>query len=375
MHVAQVNFLPAPAAWEPDDVLHAWPSLVDVADAVRSSGTRVTVVQLAARDAHLVRDGVDYRFIAAGANEAAAARGVRVAHTLAPWRPEAIHVHGLGFAEASHALARQLPHVPLLLQDHADRPVRRWRRARWRHWYGCASGVAFTAAGLAQPFIEARLFGPLTQWFAIAESSSRFTPGSRADARARTGLHGDPCVLWVGHLQPGKDPLTVLDGVARAAAALPDLQLWCAYGHAPMLAEVERRIAQDARLRGRVHLLGRVGHAQVQQLMRAADLFVSGSRAESCGYALLEALACGATPVVTDIPSFRALTAGGRVGRLWPCGDAARLADALTAAARAPHDRQAVRAHFDGTLSLEALGRQWTHAYAQLQALRWRGVS
>ena len=64
----------------------------------------------------------------------------------------------------------------------------------------------------------------------------------------------------------------------------------------------------EADAAGRVHLLGKVPHAGIETLMQAADLFVSASRAESCGFAALEAMACGAVPVLSDIPSFRALT-------------------------------------------------------------------
>jgi glycosyltransferase involved in cell wall biosynthesis len=173
-------------------------------------------------------------------------------------------------------------------------------------------------------------------------------------------------MVWVGHLSSGKDPLTLLDGIARAVEHLPDLQLWCAFGSAPLLAEVRQRIERDPRLAGRVHLLGKVPHARIERLMRSADLFVSASLAESCGYALLEAMACGAVPVVTDIPSFRALTDEGRVGSLWPCGDSVRLAEALVRVSRDRPSPAQVRAHFDHTLSFEAVGRQWAHAYAQV---------
>jgi glycosyltransferase involved in cell wall biosynthesis len=169
----------------------------------------------------------------------------------------------------------------------------------------------------------------------------------------------------VGHLSEGKDPLTVLDGVAEAALRLPGLQLWCAFGSAPLLQDVQRRIERYPQLAGRVHLLGKVEHARIEPLMRAADLFVSGSLAESCGYAVLEALACGVTPIVTDIPSFRALT-GGYVGHLWPSGNAARLAEALVCSAANRPSPERVRAHFDAALSFAAVGRQWTEAYAQI---------
>jgi len=277
-------------------------------------------------------------------------------------------VHGLDFARQAHALAARLPWLPILLQDHANRPPPWWRRARWRRWYGAASAVSFTSMDLARPFLDAGLFHASTAMFAIPESSCRFTPGDREAARAATGLHGSPCVLGIGHLDANKDPLTLLDGVALAAPRLPGLQLWCAFASAPLRKAVQRRVDRDPRLAGRVHWLGRVPHAQVEAMLRAADVFVSASRGESCGYAALEAIACGVPPVLTDIPAFRTLTGEGRVGCLWPAGDAARLAEALTATAQRPPSQATVRAHFDATLSYRAVGQRWAQAYAQVLA-------
>jgi glycosyltransferase involved in cell wall biosynthesis len=207
-----------------------------------------------------------------------------------------------------------------------------------------------------------------TAVFEIPESTSAFTPGDARDSRAATGMRGDPAVLWVGHLDRNKSPLTVLDGVAAAARDLPDLQLWCCFGAAPLLAAVQARIARDPLLRERVHLLGRVPHERVEELMRAADLFVLGSHREGSSFSLIEALATGLTPVVTDIPSLRALTGNGTVGALWRCGDSGALAGALRSAAAGlgPDSRAAVRAHFDAHLSSTAIGRKFTTAYREL---------
>src|SRR6185437_10664076 len=217
-HVAQLNFLPAPQDLAPSQVLEQWHSLVDIADVAASSGTRVSVIQAAAREDLITRNGVDYHFIDIRGLEVARNRGRRFASLLDDLKVDVLHGHGLAFGEEAFAVSQCLPKLPILMQDHADGPPRWWRRPQWRRWYTAVSGVAFTAPEQARPFARARLFDPLAQVFAIPESSCRFAPGDRADARAETGLYGDPCVLWVGHLSAGKDPLSVLDGVARAAS-------------------------------------------------------------------------------------------------------------------------------------------------------------
>jgi glycosyltransferase involved in cell wall biosynthesis len=366
VHVAQINFLPAPKGLAAADVFELWPSLTDIPDAAASAGIKVSVIQAAAHSERVARNGIDYHFVPIDESLSLIDRGHRFAQLLEHLKANVLHVHGLGFGHEAFAISHYLPRLPVLFQDHADRPPRWWRRTRWRRWYAHAAGAAFTAHELAKPFVESGVFRPRMPLFAIPESSCRFSAGDRAQARAQTGLYGDPCIVSVGHLSAGKDPLTVLDGIALAAAQLPDLQLWCAFGDAPCHAEVMQRIQDDERLSGRVHLLGKVPHAHIERLMRSADLFVSGSRAESCGYALLEAMACGVFPVVTAIPSFRALTGDGRVGKLWPRGDSARLAESLVLAARDRPSPLQVRAHFDEHLSFAAVGRKWASAYEQV---------
>jgi glycosyltransferase involved in cell wall biosynthesis len=106
----------------------------------------------------------------------------------------------------------------------------------------------------------------------------------------------------------------------------------------------------------------------------AADVFVLGSPDEGSGYALIEALACGLVPVVTDIPSFRVLTAGGRLGALWAPGEASALARSLVAVAGRPIEpqRDAVIRHFEAELSWAAVGRRAMALYRQVVEARRR---
>lgn len=363
MRVAQISFHRDAQDRAPAQLLEAWPTLSQLAESAASADVDVCVIQASGHREMLARDGIPYRFMPA---EPAA-----LSDALARLRPDALHVQGLGFAPEVLMLAALAPGVPIVLQDRADRPPRRvWRWPLWRRALGAARGVMFCAPEQARPFRRRGLLPAATRVYALPGSSSRFTPGEpgdRAAARAATGIDGEPALLWVGHLDANKDPLTVLDGVARAAARLPGLRLWCCHGSAPLRAAVEARCAADPRLRDRVRLLGARPHAEIETLMRAADLFVLGSRREATGYAVLEALACGLPPVVTDIAPFRALL-GADGGNLWRPGDADALAAALARAGGAPsaQARRAARDRFEQELSPAALGRRLRAIYADM---------
>ncbi len=374
LHVAQIGFFEDPHRRPPRELLGSWTTLGDVAEAVCRCGIEVSVVQAAAYEERLESSGVHYYFAPVGRGAARPRRAL--AALLRALAPDVLHVHGLDFPRAVLTLTRLAPETPIVLQDHASRPPPPWRRRLWRRSMGAAAAVAFCAADQAQPFARAGLLRAPTRVYEIPESTTRFTAGDREEARRVTGIEGEPAVLWVGHLDGNKDPLTVLAGVSAALRALPRLRLYCCFGVAPLWQEVQRVIASDHGLRARTTLLGRVSHARVEQLMRAADLFVLGSHREGSGYALIEALACGLPPVVTDIPSFRALTGRGAVGRLWPCGDAGALAAALPMMAdrAGVADRTAVRAHFERELSFAALGAKLAAMYEEVAGRARRTV-
>jgi len=368
VRVVQVSCVRDPLRRPGDALLRAWPTLLEVARAAASAGVEVTVVQAAWRDETLERDGVRIHLVAepaAGALPWRASATVprRLVRAVARERPDVIHLQGVGLPVQARLLCAT--GVPVLAQDHGAAPPSGVRRPLHRWGLARLAGVAFTARAQAEPFRRAGVLRGSTPVFEVLESSSRFTPGDREAARAATGVRGDPCVLWIGRLMADKDPVTALEGFARATERLPGARLVMAYGEAPLGDEVSDRIASDPRLRGRVHLLGRVPHARVEALCRAADLFLSASRREGSGYALLEALACGLPVLAADIPAPRRILRDGAVGGLFPAGDADALAELLVAHAGRTRDatRARVRAHFDRHLSFGVIGRELRDAY------------
>jgi glycosyltransferase involved in cell wall biosynthesis len=350
-----------------------WPTLTDVAEAVADADSTLAVVVAADRDALVERNAVFYHFVRDPALLWPGERRpwvlpMRLGRRVRSLEPDVIHAHGFIAPIATWWLRRMLPDVPLLLQDHGGQPPSGWRAAVARHCWQTLSAACFTDPAQAQPYLDAGLLRTDLPIFGVTESSSRFSPGSCADARLQLGVHGHPCVAWVGRMNANKDPLTVLDAFARATPALPDPHLWCCYRDAPLLSDVRERISSTPALRGRVHLLGSLPHGAVEALLRASDFLMLGSHREGSGYAVLEALACGVTPVVTDIPSFRRLTDDGRVGAITPVGDAAAMARSLLQwwGTPQPDRRRIALDHFVRELSFPTIGRQLRSVYEAL---------
>lgn len=367
LRVVQVNCVIDPERRDPEALLKAWPTVAAIATATERAGATVTVLQASHAPAEYRRDDVTYRFVPEPRLRRGGGAGIlpwRLAAAVRREAPDVVHFNGLDFP--FHARAVCDLGVPVLIQDHSSRVE--GRIGRFRRWgHGKVRAAAFTSPAQAEPFVRSGHLPRDIPVVAVPESSSDFTPGDRDEARRETGVFGAPALLWVGHLDLRKDPLTVLKAVRKALEALPGLQLWCAFIDTGLLPEVEAMLREDEVLAAHVHLLGRVPHGRVQALCRACDIFVSASRRESSGYALLEALACGVTPVITDIPPFRALTED-RVGALVPAGDANAFAAAIVLATRQMHQgsRARILRHFERNLALDVVGARLVEAYAAL---------
>jgi glycosyltransferase involved in cell wall biosynthesis len=373
MHVVIVNYPFDPEARTPEALLDRYDVLTGWADAATTAGAQVTVVQRFTQDTTVMRRGVHYQFVRDGANNPLRFWQIpqRTHAAAAAARPDVVHLQGQIFPNQTRALRRSLPaSARLLVQHHAGDPpspdewpgLPRLAMARWG--LAAADGFLFTSESLAAPWRDAEIIGPGQPVYPVIEASTSMRPLEPGTKTAQ--LRGDPAILWVGRLHPVKDPLTVLDGFAHALPLIPDAILTMIYGSDELLRMVRDRVAQ-ADLAGRVDLIGPVAHAELPAFFAAADLFVLGSRREGLGFALIEALACGLAPVVTDIPAFRAVT-GGLVGTLWMPGDSRECARALTRVSHGnrPAQRAAARARFEAALSWEVVGREAVAAYADI---------
>jgi glycosyltransferase involved in cell wall biosynthesis len=145
--------------------------------------------------------------------------------------------------------------------------------------------------------------------------------------RFASGAHREPgLLLSVRMHEPIYDLPTLLRGVAPVLSSRPYTRLAIA-GDGRLRLELERMAARLLPA-GSFQFLGKLEARDLIGLLQRAEIYLSASRSDSTSLSLLEAMACGAIPVVSDLEGNREWVSEADGARLFPCGDA----DGLTAA-------------------------------------------
>ncbi|HSC90989.1 MAG TPA: glycosyltransferase [Gaiellaceae bacterium] len=137
-------------------------------------------------------------------------------------------------------------------------------------------------------------------------------------------------LLTVGRLEPEKNPLLLVEALARLERLRPGRYrlTWLGSGR---LREAVRGRADALGIGPLVELPGHVPFgAGLLERYRAAHVFVHVSLTEGVPQVLLEALAAGTAVVATDVGGVASALDRGRAGLLVPPADADALADAIT---------------------------------------------
>jgi glycosyltransferase involved in cell wall biosynthesis len=217
----------------------------------------------------------------------------------------------------------------------------RWtlRRADLVHVDAALLAETAVALGAAPDRIWTRAWGVDVDALAPAEPWSA--------RRARTP---ELRILWTRQLEPLYDPETFVRALGKLRAMEVPFRATLA-GSGPLRAGLER-LARRAGIEGRIRFTGWVERERLTALFRAHDAYVSLSRSDSTSQSLLEALAAGTIPIVTDIPGNLEWVRHRREGLLVPAGDPDAVACALAEVARGGEHLDAIAAR-GAALALE----------------------
>jgi L-malate glycosyltransferase len=126
-------------------------------------------------------------------------------------------------------------------------------------------------------------------------------------------------------LEPIYDPLRVLRVFAALRSGWPDAQLVVAHDGS-LRADMQRQ-AEAAGLGGHVRFIGRVDAAEQARWYAQARWYLSLPRSDSVSVSVLEAMAHGCIPILSDLPANRELVQHRANGWIAAAGDAPSPAD------------------------------------------------
>ncbi|MBA3713799.1 MAG: glycosyltransferase [Pyrinomonadaceae bacterium] len=155
--------------------------------------------------------------------------------------------------------------------------------------------------------------------------SETFRQGIVKDARFLIGAIGE-----LSHVKGQENFIRAAAFIAHGCADRIDFVI---AGEDPSPAGQTRarlaKLADELGLGDRVHFLGK--RDDVPALLAALDIFVSASRSEAFGLAIVEAMVAGVPVIATATEGAREIITDNDTGRLVPVGDPEALADATLA--------------------------------------------
>jgi glycosyltransferase involved in cell wall biosynthesis len=338
-HLILVNYAFDLQLRDPEALLTAYFSLSEWAQACARTGCRVTVFQRFCHNHQIQHKGVDYYFIRDSLPpkprywQCAINFNQQIVHYINQETRSnvefCLHINGLIFPLNVFQLNLQLAsRVCYVIQHHAEKPGSRILCLLSRIANRNVDHFFFTTHAHALPWSDKKTL-MLDRVVELMECSSLCEPLDKKVAREKLGLIGSPILLWTANLNANKDPVTILNGFELFLTAFPEAKLIMLYRSDELLALLNKKIQATDELTKSVKLIGTIDYSTVNEYYSAADIFVQGSASEGSGIAVLDALACGAIPVITQIPSFSALTLNGQVGSLWQIGNVQSFVESL----------------------------------------------
>lgn len=201
-------------------------------------------------------------------------------------------------------------------QTHEKRSVRRARR-RLPIMSKMADAISVPTEAIRQEVCEnlgRREETVFVVPYAARESFHRVGLNETSATRARLGI-GDEFILNVGTIEPRKNIPRLVTAFERLAESYAQLQLVIVGGNG-WLAGPSLEAINNSKAGRRIVVTGYAGESELRDLYSACLVFVYPSLYEGFGLPPLEAMACGAPVLVSDIPALVESTGG-----------AARLAD------------------------------------------------
>ena len=264
-------------------------------------------------------------------------------------------------------LAARLTGRPWILQEQSGEPAYPpTLKHRCRVLLAARSSAVISNSGGGDRYWQSRLGSRVRRYVIRSALPVREIESARAATPEETGIDpGKRLVLYVGRLAPEKN-LDIL--VSALRPVLVDRRIVAVLcGEGPLRPTVEQWLVNHG-IADRVRLPGYVSN--VWSWLKRADVFVSVSLFEGHPNTVVEAMACGAPVVVSDIPAHREFLdeeSAVLVKADLPAPLTEAIAGVLSAGEAATRRAERARARA-AEWSIEAIGRRHADAYQEVLA-------
>lgn len=272
--------------------------------------------------------------------------------------PDIVLIQGLVFPLQLMALKIELgKKTKIIVQHHGEKPLAGIRGLFQKLANHFVDIYLFTSVENAKEWVERKIISSKEKCCELLEASTSFQLKNRLQSRLSIGFTGNQNFLWVGRLNVGKDPITVINAFEKYIISYPQARLFMIFQTEELLPVIKRKLEENEQLENAVILKGKLNHSELEVWFNAVDFFISGSHKEGSGYALIEAMSCGCIPIVTNIPSFKKITRDGTLGFLFESGNPESLLNILLNLKNIDKERlsEAIISHFNHSLSFQSI--------------------
>lgn len=213
-----------------------------------------------------------------------------------------VHIHGIGFFSDFLSLTKPIHKKPIVLSTHGGifhtKAHSRLKAFYFNNWEKfIAKGFDAVAACSKNDFA---LFKKISKKIVLIENGMdyKFFSGARNRAKPNT-------FIYVGRISKNKRVDNLIEAIAIVRRKIPNVKLTIAGEDFENLLPNLKQLVAAKNLQKNVQFAtGKFSPEEVRAFYAGNEFFVSASQYEGFGISAIEAMACGAIPLLNNIDSF-----------------------------------------------------------------------
>ena len=270
---------------------------------------------------------------------------------IAQLKPDVIYLQSL---TQIHFLIFLIPFVSkkpkVLVQHHAEQPPGFFKHMILKFSDRFVDLYFFTSKEIAADWVKNNIISSTEKIAEVIEGSTFFKTDQQV-------IRKEKSYLWVARLNANKDPITVVESFIKFLSEYPTAVLTMVYSSTELLDQIRSIINQHEVAKGQIKLLGKLNHLELEKIYQQHVFFILASYYEGGSFSLIEAMAYGCIPIVSNIPTNRSLTNNGNCCLLFEPGNKEGLLKTLNESSSINKDkfRSSIERNFSEKLTFKAI--------------------